>query len=504
MFIFNKHSILATILSFSVFVSTNTYADNEKPANATIKSKKSKHQLQHHHNFHNYNNIKTQTPTINTGKNLQYGLPPENLVIANLENLPEVLAAKQDLEAARQQSKQLLYGPYEFEVGYTITKNRARTTPSERTKDYETELARTFRFPGKYYADKKIGESLVKYAQVAYGDALHESARLFLNLWFSWQRDYAAVDALQKQVDLYQQQYQHFQKRSKIGDVARIEVIQTESALKQAQALLFQSQTKFNNTNEILKNKFPNIKPTPIDNQNQNHNQSQLSFFQQNLQNEQFWVDEYLKHSHEFLLSKAAAKVAQNQADRAGLERLPDPTFGVTYGHEDNAANRVVSFSVSIPIPGRARFAAHKEAIANAKSAEFMVNATEQNIKAMAKNTFYNAQQAQNLWQIALSAEQAAQKSAEMQKRAYQLGEGSLNDLLTYQRLALDAVLQSRTNQFNAMENYYRLLVDTHKLWVSTREHGHEHDNEYNHSEHHEHEHHQHSATEEQKIQEIF
>ena len=41
-----------------------------------------------------------------------YGLPPENLVIANLENLPEVLAAKQDLEAAKQQAKQLRYGEY--------------------------------------------------------------------------------------------------------------------------------------------------------------------------------------------------------------------------------------------------------------------------------------------------------------------------------------------------------------------------------------------------------
>lgn len=405
-----------------------------------------------------------------------YGLPPENLVVANLENLPEVLAAKQNLEAAKQQENQLRYGQYEFEVGYTITKNRSRTTPSERSKDYETALSRAFRFPGKYSADKKIGKSLVEYAQIAYGDALHESARLFLNLWFSWQRDYATVNALQKQVDLYEQQYQHFQKRYKIGDVANIEVIQADSALKQAQSQLFQAQNKFNNTNEILKNKFPNIKPTPINNTSKN----QTLFIRQNLQNEQFWIDEYLKHSHEYLLSKAAASVAQNQADRASLERLPDPTFGITYGHETNAADRVVSFSVSIPIPGRTRFAAHKEAIANAKSAEFTANATEQNIKAMAKNTFYNAKQSQNLWQIALSAEQAAEKAAQMQKRAYQLGEGSLNDLLTAQRLASDAVLQSRTNQFNAMENYYLLLVDTHKLWVSEHEHEHEnhHENE--------------------------
>lgn len=403
-----------------------------------------------------------------------YGLPPENLVVANLENLPEVLAAKQNLEAAKQQANQLRYGQYEFEVGYTITKNRSRTTPSERSKDYETALSRTFRFPGKYSADKKIGKSLVEYAQIAYGDALHESARLFLNLWFSWQRDYATVNALQKQVDLYEQQYQHFQKRYKIGDVANIEVIQADSALKQAQSQLFQAQNKFNNTNEILKNKFPNIKPTPINNTSKN----QTLFIRQNLQNEQFWIDEYLKHSHEYLLSKAAASVAQNQADRASLERLPDPTFGITYGHETNAADRVVSFSVSIPIPGRTRFAAHKEAIANAKSAEFTANATEQNIKAMAKNTFYNAKQSQNLWQIALSAEQAAEKAAQMQKRAYQLGEGSLNDLLTAQRLASDAVLQSRTNQFNAMENYYLLLVDTHKLWVSEHEHENHHENE--------------------------
>ena len=53
-----------------------------------------------------------------------------------------------------------------------------------------------------------------------------------------------------------------------------------------------------------------------------------------------------------------------------------------------------------------------------------------------------------------------------MTARAYQLGEGSLNDLLASRRLANEAQLSARLIQLEALELRYRLLLDAHRLWV--------------------------------------
>ena len=53
-----------------------------------------------------------------------------------------------------------------------------------------------------------------------------------------------------------------------------------------------------------------------------------------------------------------------------------------------------------------------------------------------------------------------------MTARAYQLGEGSLNDLLAARRLANEAQLSARLMQLDALELRYRLLLDAHQLWA--------------------------------------
>jgi len=52
-----------------------------------------------------------------------------------------------------------------------------------------------------------------------------------------------------------------------------------------------------------------------------------------------------------------------------------------------------------------------------------------------------------------------------MTARAYQLGEGSQNDLLAARRLANEAQLSARLLQLDALELHYRLRLDAHQLW---------------------------------------
>ena len=56
-------------------------------------------------------------------------------------------------------------------------------------------------------------------------------------------------------------------------------------------------------------------------------------------------------------------------------------------------------------------------------------------------------------------------KAAQLQARAYALGEGSLAEMLAARRLAFSAELDAQLAQLDALEKNYRLQIDSHKLW---------------------------------------
>jgi len=88
-----------------------------------------------------------------------------------------------------------------------------------------------------------------------------------------------------------------------------------------------------------------------------------------------------------------------------------------------------------------------------------------QKIEGEAAVLYHSAQAALPAWQSARIAADRLAESARLSERAYQLGEGTLNDLLNSRRLANDAELAARSLQLDALELRYRLLLDAHRLW---------------------------------------
>jgi hypothetical protein len=78
---------------------------------------------------------------------------------------------------------------------------------------------------------------------------------------------------------------------------------------------------------------------------------------------------------------------------------------------------------------------------------------------------YQSASAALATWQASRNAAESLTRAAEMTARAYQLGEGSLNELLAARRLANEAQLAARLLQLEALELRYRLLLDAHLLW---------------------------------------
>ncbi|HXE40250.1 MAG TPA: hypothetical protein VN639_17445, partial [Azonexus sp.] len=76
-----------------------------------------------------------------------------------------------------------------------------------------------------------------------------------------------------------------------------------------------------------------------------------------------------------------------------------------------------------------------------------------------------SASAARATWLSGRSAAERLGQAAEMTARAYQLGEGSQNELLAARRLANEAQLSARLLQLDALEQHYRLRLDAHRLW---------------------------------------
>jgi outer membrane protein TolC len=93
-------------------------------------------------------------------------------------------------------------------------------------------------------------------------------------------------------------------------------------------------------------------------------------------------------------------------------------------------------------------------------------------LQAEAANTYEAAAGAFASWQASRAAEDNLTRSAELIARAYQLGEGSLSEVLAARRLAQEARLAARQTQADAQEARYRLLLDSHQLWPLEAGHG--------------------------------
>ena len=178
------------------------------------------------------------------------------------------------------------------------------------------------------------------------------------------------------------------------------------------------------------------------------------------------WVARILEHNHELALAEGEQQRAGLLAERARRERLPDPSIGVAWSRERGGEENVLGAYISVPLPGTALSAAADAAGAQQAAAGHRALAVREKITAEAAGLVRMAQAALPAWQAARTAADRLAESARLSERAYQLGEGSLGELLTSRRLANEAELAARESQLEALALHYRLLLDTHRLWA--------------------------------------
>lgn len=397
----------------------------------------------------------TATPALAA---LQPVLPPLAAVRQTLDTHPALQAGTFALAASTAERRRLEAGPHEW-TWRMLSQQRRSTSPGgpEQTfQEWNSALERPLRLPGKARVDAALGAAGESAARLAAGDVGHETRRDLLARWFEWLREATAEAQWTAHSALLAQQQAALIRREQLGDAARLERVQGEAALAQAEAQRIQAEQRQRAAATLLQRRYPGIPlvlPNPL---------PEPPPF---TGDDEHWLAQLLEHNHELALAGAEAQRAALGAERSRLERIPDPTLGLQLGRERGGEEKLAGLYVSIPLPGAARSATADAAQAHAAAAERQQAQVRRRVEAEAASLLQELRQAEGRWRASQRAAQGQQTVATMNERAWQLGEGTHAEWLMARRLANEAVLNARLAQLDALEKHARLLLDAHLLW---------------------------------------
>jgi hypothetical protein len=382
-------------------------------------------------------------------------LPPLPMVVQAMESYPAVLAAKSGIKVEEANRSRLEAGSYEYNVRLG-SQRRTETALNQRYKEWEMNVERPFRLPGKASLDEALGKQGVEVSQWMYGDALHEAGRSLLSLWFAWYREHFQAAQWQGQVEALSRQLDTVNKRVRAGDAARLEAMLAEAALAQAEAALGQATLRERMASTTLTSRFGGISPpaNPV-----------LALPAPLSESPAYWREEILRHNHELGVARAETRRWQLQASRSAADRAPDPTVGLRYASERDGTEKIVGLNLTIPLPGSGRAAVAQGSAAQAEMAAHREAGVMRKVEVEATMAYATASSAYDTWQKMRQVADKMQANADLMFRAYSLGEAGLPEVLTARRQALEAGLVAVLAQVDAAESRYRLLLDAHQLW---------------------------------------
>ena len=384
------------------------------------------------------------------------GLPPEEAVAAALLDHPSVIAAHARLEAARARSEAVAKGPYEFTVQGSYV--RRDVNGGAAFDEFDAQLSRPIRLPGKARLDRDIGAQATIVAENVAEDARHEAALLLAAHWFDWLSASAQAEVDRAAVSNYEAALAAIKRRRDMRDAAQLDVDQAEAALAEARRSLEQSSGLAMLARTRLAAQFPGLAlpqqapevplPAMVD-----ARLSQLG-------------DLVVVNSHMIAAAEAESARMAAVADRARADRIADPTIGLRLFSEFGGLERGAGVVISMPLGGGHRGAVAEEASAGASAARADEQLARFDVAETANADVTEARFRIASWQRAREAVAAQMAALEKLRRGHQLGEIDLADLLLGERMVHDAFRREAESRTEAMRAITKLRIDAHDLWL--------------------------------------
>jgi len=388
-------------------------------------------------------------------------LPPVNEIEAILESSPLVAEATAGLSLGSALQRRLEVGPHEWAVRATTQERRDQTTQRTYT-EAQVMLERSFRIPGKGSLDSQLGTQAVAVAEFTRADAWHEAGRSLLSTWFDWLRGREQVSVLASQVRVLEQHRDAVMRRVGAGDAPAIEGQLAEGELNRVKALHLEAQQQAEALALDLRQLFPALALTPP---------SEVEVPPALDEADAIWHDRIVADNHELELAEHQQKESELQAQRAKLDRIPDPTLGVHYGQERDRQEKILGVTVTMPFGGSGRNADYAAALARASMAAERTRLVRLKVEGDANRALSAVRLTRSRWEQLSRLSEQMQATAATMRRGYELGELDLAQTLTAQRQSLEATLGAQQAEFDAIEAYARLRLDAHEIWALEHDH---------------------------------
>ncbi len=386
----------------------------------------------------------------------QAWLPTDAEVAAAIRDQADVRAAAARVDAAGASRRALAVGAHEFEASVGTQRRRA----IEEGRDYaewDLQISRAVRLPGKAALDRQIGDSLLGVADLRHTDAEHQAARHLLELWMGWLRSAATAAETAAQAALLQRERDALARRVTAGDAAQreLDLLDAETALLAAQSVAARDAAEA--ARQTLAIAFPRVAVPP--------QAPALPDPQPLPGGSPAWRERIVRESAEIDLAEGESQRLSLQAARARAERRPDPSVGLRLLSERGGAERTVGLVLSVPLGGGYRSARADAETANATAAEAEADGVRRIVEQTAWLTVQAADSRREQW-LAQQRSLAAQETAGARmRRAWELGETPLGDYLLTQRNLRQARLAEALARVDALQAALLVRVDAHELW---------------------------------------
>lgn len=385
------------------------------------------------------------------------GLPPAETVQRALDEHPSVIAAHARLEAAQARADALRKGSAEFTVQGSYT--RRDVIGGSQFDEYDAQLSRPFRLPGKARLDREIGLYGTMVAQNIAEDAKHEAALLLAAHWFDWLSASTQATIDQAASSNYEAALAAVERRRTLRDASQLDVDRAEAALADARRSLAQSTGLATLARTRLEAQFPAL-ALPVDApevplpEMPDARLSQLG-------------DLVVVNSHMIAAAEAESARMSAVAGRAQADRIADPTVGLRAFSEFGGLERGAGVIVSMPLGGGHRRALASEASAGASAARAEEQLARFDVSETAEADMAEARFRIITWQRARESVEAQMAALAKLRRGHQLGEIDLSDLLLGEQMVHAAFRIEGDARTAAMRAIAKLRIDAHDLWLA-------------------------------------
>jgi len=383
-------------------------------------------------------------------------LPHPDIVEQTISSHPIVQAADARVAAAHAEARQRKSGPHDFILSGSYVRRDAGQQGN--FNEWDSSISRAIRLPGKAKADKKIGALGIQIAENTRDDARHQVALLLKDYWFEWLSASAMVSIDKQELAIYLQELDTVRKRRRQKEAALLDEEEVQSALAAARAKLLASEAKQLEAKRALNNMFPNM-PLPAF-------APIVSEPKPTGRTREEWRTLIIQRSHELRMVEKEAERQGSLAKRARLDRFADPSVGVRLFSERGGEESGVGVFFSVPFGLNRRGSASDMRRAKALAAESNVLQARRLIEEVADRDVTRAESGIGIWQQAAVALKANTSVVERLRRAVELGDRDLIDLLRVLHQNHEMQRAEVTARVMAQDALVQLQIDAHEIWI--------------------------------------